>query len=861
MKGSVKKSIVTRVRLAFLGVALFSCAVAWKISRIQYQEGAKWRALEQERRISYQPVPATRGNIYSDNESIMATSLPFYRVAWDPGVVDDEAFRRNVDSLAWHLAHFFGDRSKQEYKHKLMTAHGDRDVRYIRLNSRQINFQEKKELASWPIFRAKRRGGVIFEKVDKRFRPFGGLAQRTVGFVNEDKNGAGLEFTFQNKLAGRPGEALFERVPGGFKPVYDGTEIKPQPGYDVKTTLDINLQDGAEDALYKSLVANDAKYGCVILMEVKTGEIKAVANLGKAEDGTYKEDYNYAFADQGRTEPGSTFKLASMTAVFEADPTLQLDDMVETGPGRMLIGGAVKTDSHANGRITVQQVFEKSSNIGVAKLVQEHFSSNPTRYTDYLKKFGLDKPLGFQMNGEALPYVKDPRDRSWSRTSLSTMAIGYELKLAPLQTLAFYNAIANGGVKVAPMIVRDIKQADQVVEHFETQVLNPKICSDATLRKLRAMLEGVVLEGTAKAIRPKDYTIAGKTGTAWKFKNGRYTKTYSTSFCGFFPADKPKYSCIVVIDSPSKGRIYGGDVAAPVFRDLADKCMARDQASQRPMLARVPARRTPVPLVRAGLQDEIALVCQKIGLPGQTRATGGEEWVRATAAVDTAFVARTVSLRPDASVAHPGRMPDVRGLTLRDALFLLENRGLKVQASGTGRVREQSVAPGSFAKRGLLVGLLLTPTAAPTAAPAALPAPLHTEVAENTLLIPAEMGGGRAKALAKPSVSLNAAAKPATKPKTTDKPAAAKSKTTDKSAKSDKTGEDEKPARSKSAKSDKASEDKKSDKKPAGSSAKQKAAKPEAKPKKPATREKADIRTTQRSSGPATSAAKTRKSA
>jgi cell division protein FtsI (penicillin-binding protein 3) len=856
MKGSVKKSIVTRVRLAFLGVTLFSGAVAWKISHIQYQEGAKWRALEQERRISYQPVPATRGNIYSDNESIMATSLPFYRVAWDPGVVDDATFSAKVDSLAGCLAHFFQDRSKDEYKRKLMAAHGDRDVRYIRLNSRQINFQEKKELASWPIFRAKRRGGVIFEKVDKRFRPFGGLAQRTVGFVNEDKNGAGLEFTFQQKLAGKPGEALFERVPGGFKPVYDGTEIKPQPGYDVKTTLDINLQDGAEDALYRALVANDAKYGCVILMEVKTGEIKAVANLGKAEDGTYKEDYNYAFADQGRTEPGSTFKLASMAAVFEADPTLQLDDMVDTGPGRMLIGGAVKTDSHANGRITVQQVFEKSSNIGVARLVQEHFAGNPTRYTDYLKRFGLDKPLGFQMNGEALPYVKDPRDPSWSRTSLSTMAIGYELKLAPLQTLSFYNAIANGGVKVAPMIVREIKQADQVVEHFETQVLNPKVCSDATLRKLHAMLEGVVLEGTAKAIRPKDYTIAGKTGTAWKFKNGRYTKTYSTSFCGFFPADKPKYSCIVVIDSPSKGRIYGGDVAAPVFRDVADKCMARDQASQRPMLARVPARRTPVPLVRAGLQQEIALVCDRIGLPGQTRATGGEEWVRATAAVDTAFVARTVSLRPDASVAHPGRMPDVRGLTLRDALFLLENRGLKVQASGTGRVREQSVAPGEFAKRGLVVGLMLTPTAAPTAAPLALPAPVHTEVEENTLLIPAE-SGIRARALKPAALAAKPAAKSTTiKAKTSGaKPTGAPPETMKSAARVP-----AKPA------SPSASSSKEKPVKGRQSAAEPKAKEKPAKAKKPTTN-KVDIRTTQRRAAPSSASsagmtsAKNRKSA
>ncbi|MGI4761117.1 MAG: penicillin-binding protein [Janthinobacterium lividum] len=851
MKGSVKKSIVTRVRLAFLGVTLFSGAVAWKISHIQYQEGAKWRALEQERRISYQPVPATRGNIYSDNESIMATSLPFYRVAWDPAVVNDQVFKDNVDSLAWHLAHFFQDRSVGEYSRKLQDARKD-GARYIRLNSRQINFQEKKELASWPIFRAKRKGGVIFEKVDKRFRPFGGLAQRTVGFVNEDKNGAGLEFTFQQKLAGRPGEALFERVPGGFKPVYDGTEIKPQPGYDVKTTLDINLQDGAEDALYKALVANDAKYGCVILMEVKTGEIKAVANLGKAEDGTYKEDYNYAFADQGRTEPGSTFKLASMAAVFEADPTLQLDDKVDTGPGRMLIGGAVKTDSHANGRITVQQVFEKSSNIGVARLVQEHFSDNPSRYTDYLKKFGLDKPLGFQMNGEALPYVKDPRDPSWSRTSLSTMAIGYELKLAPLQTLAFYNAVANGGVKVAPMIVREIKQADQVVEHFETQVLNPKICSDATLRKLHAMLEGVVLEGTAKSIRPKDYSIAGKTGTAWKFKGGRYTRTYSTSFCGFFPADKPKYSCIVVIDSPSKGRIYGGDVAAPVFRDVADRCMARDQASQRPMLARVPARRTPVPLVRAGLQQEIALVCDRIGLPGQTHATGGEEWVRATAAVDTAFVARTVSLRPDASVAHPGRMPDVRGLTLRDALFLLENRGLKVQASGTGRVREQSVAPGEFAKRGLVVGLVLTPTATPTAAPLALPAPVHTEVAENTLLIPAE-SGTRSKALKPAALAARPAAKPTiAKAKTSAiKAPGASSETKKPTVKVTKNPAS--PANKEKAAKEKAA-------------AKPKAKEKPAKTKKPATN-KADIRTTQRSAAPAsapsagTTAAKNRKSA
>lgn len=739
MKGSVKKSIVTRVRLAFLGVALFSGAIFWKATKIQFQEGAKWRALEQERRISYQPVSATRGNIFSDNESIMATSLPFYRVAWDPGVVEDAVFRAGVDSLAWHLSHFFGDRSVQDYKRRLINAHESRDpqVRYLRLNSRQINFQEKKQLALWPVFRAKRgRGGAIFEKVDKRFKPFGGLAQRTIGFVNEDQNGAGLEVTFNQDLRGKNGEALFERVPGGVKPIFDGTETKPQAGYDIKTTLDINLQDVAEDALYKSLVGNNAQYGCVILMEVATGEIKAVANLGKASEGVYKEDYNYAFADQGRTEPGSTFKLASMMALFEAHPDLTLDDIVDTGNGRMFIGGAVKSDTHGNGRITVQQVFEKSSNIGVAKLVDKYFSHNPTEYTDYLKKFGLDKPLGFQMAGEARPYVKDPTDKSWSRTSLTTMSIGYELKLAPLQTLAFYNAVANGGVKVQPLIVREIKQADQVLMRHEPKVLNPKICSDATLSKVKAMMEGVVLEGTARGIRPKDYSIAGKTGTAWKFKNGQYTRTYSTSFVGYFPADRPKYSCIVVVDSPKNGRIYGADVAAPVFREVADKCMARDQASQRPLLARVPPRKTPVPLVRAGLQDEIALVCEKMGLAGQTKATGGEEWVRAAfnTETDTAFRARTVALVPNASAAQPGRMPDVRGLTLRDALFLLENRGLKVRSTGTGRVREQSAAAGEPVKRGEAVALALQPTATVPAAPVAVAVPNHIEVAENALL-------------------------------------------------------------------------------------------------------------------------------
>jgi cell division protein FtsI (penicillin-binding protein 3) len=779
MKGSVKKSIVTRVRLAFLAVCLFSCAVVWKISTIQFKEGEKWRALEQERRVVYQPVFATRGTILADDgRSIMATSLPFFRVAWDPSVVDKELFKQNVDSLAILLAQFFGDRSVAEYKRKLKNARLAKPaVRYIRLNSRQINYQEKKELAQWPIFReGKNKGGVIFEKVDKRFRPFGGLAQRTIGFVNEDKNGAGLEFTFNRHLAGKDGEALFERLPGGNKPIYDGTEVKPIPGYDVQTTLDINLQDVAENALYKSLVNNNAQYGCVILMEVQTGAIKAVANLGKVAEGVYREDYNYAIADQGRTEPGSTFKLASMMALFEENPEISLDDVVNTGNGRMYIGGAVKTDSHGYGKITVKQVFEKSSNIGVAMLVERQFGKNPQKYADHLKRFGLHRPLGFQMAGEARPYVKDPQDRSWSRTSLSTMSIGYELKLAPLHTLAFYNAVANNGVKVQPMIVRELKQADKVLERFEPPVLNPKICSDETLAKVRAMMEGVVTEGTARGIRSEDFSIAGKTGTAWKFKNGAYTRIYSTSFCGYFPADKPKYSCIVVVDSPKKGRIYGADVAAPVFREVADKVMARDDASQRPLLARGAVQKAKVPYVQAGMQDELRLVCEQIGVR-QEGAAPDEDWVRVEpkAAPD----AEALVLQP--LTVRPGRVPNVAGLTLRDALFLLENRGLRVRTLGTGRVKTQSVAEGSAAKRGTVVTLTLAPIGQRTAGPAApVAAPAPSQLAENKLLTPvdtdlaAKARALAAKAKARTTTTTNAA--PANQPKKKPEPVAKPSK-------------------------------------------------------------------------------------
>jgi cell division protein FtsI (penicillin-binding protein 3) len=697
---NIRKSILVRVRIAFLVICLFACAIAYKIFVIQFSEGDKWKKISKERRIRYQPVFATRGNIFSNDGSILATSLPFYRVAFDPVVSDKDVFNEGIDSLAMLLSRYYRDNSEDHYKRKIKNARL-KGRRYIRLNSRQINYQDKKLMSQWPIFRGgKNKGGVIFEKVEKRFKPFGLLAERTIGFINEDKNGAGLEFSYNNDLAGTDGEALFERIAGGSRPIYDGTEVKPLHGYDIKTTIDINLQDVAENALYKALERTNAEYGCVILMEVKTGEIKAIANLGKTKGG-YIEDYNYAVGNQGRTEPGSTFKLASMMALFEYS-NVKLTDTVDTGFGKYRIKNTTMSDAKINGygKITVQQVFEKSSNIGVAKLMEKYFGNNHQAYVDYLNNFGLGSTLGFQMDGEARPFIKDTRDRTWSGTTLTSMAIGYESKLSPLQTLAFYNAVANNGVKIQPIIVKEISKADQLIQSFNTRVLNEKICSDETLKNLRIMLEGVVESGTAKNIKSNDYKVAGKTGTARKVKNGQYVKEYSTSFAGYFPADDPKYSCIVIIDSPRGVNVYGGDVAAPVFKELADKAYARDLEMHQPMHARVISDKESLPEQAAGNLDDLASIFNKFGISSHN-SNMDNEWVK----VENRR--RSIAFKSN-PVLH-GIVPDVTGMTLRDALYVLENQKLKVQVHGTGkRVIQQSQEPGTPVQKAKPITIILS---------------------------------------------------------------------------------------------------------------------------------------------------------
>ncbi len=705
---NIKKSILLRVRIAFLAMVLGAAAIIGRIADLQWMEGSKWRKAAQDKMVRYRQVKATRGNIYSDNGSLMATSLPFYRLAIDPTIPEKKVFSEGVDSLALLLSRFFEDRTPGEYKRRLKDVRaaneharrkGRREREYLLINHKLVNFQEKKMMESWPIFRNGRMGGgVIFERVDMRYQPFRHLARRTIGFMNQGKEGAGLEYSFNTQLAGRDGEALFQRIAGGsWKPLRNNSEVPSEPGYDIQTTIDINIQDVAEASLLRHLLEHQANYGCVVVMEVATGEIKAMANLGRLPSGNYAETYNYAVGQQGRTEPGSTFKLASIIALLEEakiDPT----DSINTGNGVLQYYDREMRDSKTGGfgKITVQQAFELSSNVAFVKLMRDHFGARPNRFFEYLESFGLTRPLGFQMMGEAVPVIKRPNDPGWSGLSLPWMSVGYETQISPLHILAFYNGIANNGTLIQPIIVKEIRSEDRLVEAFSSKVIREKLCSDETLRKVRAMLEGVVARGTAKNIANSDYKIAGKTGTSQKLKNGRYTKSYYTSFVGYFPADKPKYSCIVVIDEPKGIRQYGANVAGPVFKEVADKVYAQDLEMHKQMAQMKWEQEGEFPSIRAGHADELRYICNELGISNHGQST---DWV----------VARTSnnSVQWHSRQPKPGQVPDVTGMHLRDALYVLENRGLRVNFTGRGRVVYQSQPPGSTALKGSSIAIKL----------------------------------------------------------------------------------------------------------------------------------------------------------
>jgi cell division protein FtsI (penicillin-binding protein 3) len=697
---NTKRDILIRVYLSFLLFALVGVLVIFQISKIQFRDGEKYRSMSENFSIKYDTIEPIRGNIYSANEKLLVTSLPIYELHIDFKTQywqDDSFYYNNIDTLSKKLSKLFKDKTFWEYK--TLLSDGRNKGRQYFLLKRNVNHNELKAIKSFPILeKGQYKGGLIVEQKSRRIYPFGILGSRTLGYYKKNtkkKIAVGLEGAFDNYLAGQSGKRLKRRISGGdWIPVNDNNELEPEDGKDIITTIDINLQDATESALLKTLKTHDANSGCAVVMEVKTGHIKAIANLEKGENGIYYETYNYAVGDA--TEPGSTFKLA--TAIVLLENSVDSDEKVDTENGVFQFYDRQMEDTKPHGIIDFKEAFEVSSNIYFARKVFDTYSGKAQKFIDDLNELGITKPLGNKIKGEGDPVFKNPTDESWSGTTLPWMAMGYELQMTPLQLLTLYNAVANNGVMLKPMFVTEVRNVDKVVERFEPQVINEKICSRRTLESVQEMLVGVVKNGTAKNIYTPAYQIAGKTGTALVAYKGSYDNTYQASFAGYFPADNPKYSCIVVINKPSAGSIYGSQVAAPVFREIADKVYINNFRDFDDQTAEYVKLNT-LPINKYSFKKDANEMLSYIGIPISQSAINSE-W---------AYLKKNNSkVEIENKSMSKNRVPDVRGMTLSEALYLLENMGLEVNVNGVGKVRKQSLEPGTESNKYKSISIYLS---------------------------------------------------------------------------------------------------------------------------------------------------------
>jgi cell division protein FtsI (penicillin-binding protein 3) len=557
------------------------------------------------------------------------------------------------------------------------------------------------QLRKFPIFkRGKFKGGLIVIPQYERELPYRSLARRIIGYESGDganKVYVGLEGSFTRTLQGVNGQRLMRRVGGqAWMPVDPENQVEPQNGDDIITTLDVNLQDLAESSLRKELIADSADHGCVILMEVKTGYLRAMANLGRTKKGTYEEIFNYAIGESQET--GSVFKLASFLVALD-DGKVDLNTPINCYGGITTFSGRKMEDSHHGlGVISALQVFEKSSNVGTSTMIYQAYSATPQKYIDGLYRIGINRPLGLQIAGEGMPYIKNTKSKYWSALSLPWMSIGYEISLAPIHLLTLYNAVANNGVMVKPLFVREIRRNGQLVQRFNPVVINPQIVSPSAVQKAKMMLEGVVEEGTGASIRSNYYKIAGKTGTAQiaagnkGYRQGTKDIQYKGSFVGYFPADNPKYSCIVVIVNPKKGKYYGGAVAAPVFRELSDKLYAIRPDIMIPLPHDTSLSH--LPFAHGGQMKDLTNAFASLGMKSHSE-NAQSHWARPESAGDMIVLSSASIIK--------GIMPDVCGMGLKDALFLLEEQGLNVLVYGKGTVVKQSITPGLRIYKGMPV--------------------------------------------------------------------------------------------------------------------------------------------------------------
>jgi len=693
-----KESLI-RLYLVYFLILFMGLGIVVQIFYLQIFKGEQLKSDANKQIFISKKVLAPRGNIYASNEqkTSLALSVPRYKVFVDLVTIREQDFTDNISDLSDSLSVLIDRKTANEWKLELENQRLDSN-RYFFI-ARGLRNDQIDRLIKFPIFSlGKYRGGCIIIKSNQRVKPYGMLANRTVGYAveNDGKKSilVGIEGAFNEYLKGQNGQMLMEKIRGNeWKPVDDELSIEPVPGSDVYTSIDVNIQDVAESALLKQLREQKAQKGCAVLMEVKTGFVKAIANLSfDPKTETYFEAQNHAVGLA--SEPGSTFKLASLLVALEQGK-VEITDSVDM-TGRYEFYDNYLTDGgKIYGRNTIKDAFEKSSNV-ISQIIYDNYKKEPQEFIDGLKEIGIHQKLGLSILGEGVPLIKESSDPTFTGITLPWMSIGYELKMTPLQTLALYNAVANEGTLLQPQFVKCIKKGSEIQKEYKPRILNASICSKATLRDLKVMLEGVVERGTAKNIKARGFSIAGKTGTS-KIAQGSkgYGNKYQASFCGYFPSKDPVYSCIVVVQGPTKN-IFGSVVSGTVFKEIADKVYAQEFQKENIVLKDTLNR---YPYSRSGDKMSFLVASENMRIPVEDLSNNSNEWISTRTGKDAIKIIH--------KKMQKGLVPNVVGMGLIDATYMLEKYGLFVQPVGSGIVREQSIKAGLRINKGQKIILQL----------------------------------------------------------------------------------------------------------------------------------------------------------
>ena len=704
MKIDSKNDVLWRVFLVYFIVVAVGIMVVFAIIRIQWKDKEELLEKASKRELKVRDEKAHRGNVFSSNGSLLATSVPRYNIFFDPVSVDKKIFDAEVAQLADNLSRMLKNKSKQQYISYLKDARA-KNRRYVKI-ANKISVADYKKMQEFPIFReGKNRGGFIAERSYVRELPYGELAARTIGYVREDGDVyVGLEGAYNDYLKGKDGKQLVRRINGNFwMPMPSDDNRDPVNGDDIYTSIDIEIQDVAENALKKCLIENDALQGCVVLMDVKSGFVEVMASLSYNEKkNKYEEAYNFAL--RHNVEPGSTFKAITMLTLLENDPNFDIERKLNLGTtDYKVFHRRTMRDSHRvtddEGNVTIRSAFEQSSNIAFATLVTEAFEQNPDRFIDLIYKTKINEPLNLDIKGEAKPDIKTTNDKRWSKLSLPWMSIGYEVMMTPIQILTYYNAIANDGVMVKPQFVKEIRHGNEVKHVFDTIVINERIASENTISTLQELLKGVVENGTAKSMSKLGFSVAGKTGTAQisQGSSGYNKKNYTATFVGYFPADDPKYSCIIVVSNPRGKKYYGGSVSGPVFKEIAEKVYAT-RLGVTDEVGGYEADCNAFTSASMVYFDDFLNYCNNENVAFVDNVQDNK-WVSVEQTDDNVFV--------NAVEMEENKVPDVKGMNITDAVYVLESMGWKVKFEGYGKVKSQSVKAGTELRKGSVINLVL----------------------------------------------------------------------------------------------------------------------------------------------------------